>query len=415
MTNRSWLKKTSDDFNKGMRASQLDITCSSEEENTPKRLKLDPEASCSTYYVPRNEHIDSDQESLTIGNVENSLSTFNNSRSSDEESVVVGNPELSPVLTESQLEPAPYLSPILGKAGKGKRKKQKSKVTLLKTNVSDIFARNLFVTSDIDTNLKSMLVTKELYNIDEIKTQNINNHLANINSSDDIENESCTNSLENIITNLIEYSQESNKQSCDENSQEKYSIDYVKTQPITELCDNTCDNDVSLNINQVCSLNQSQETKCVSFTTNEATTTSIVPSCSSKNKKKRYKKGGFASQLQTAMKTQQNQLSIWKHEVHLSVTNNTQIITPFEESAKQSLCIIDIEREYGNLLLVCECSKKEKCVVIVNSDTHYKFTIGVEFDLYPPYLQRTILYKTNLVKCFLNVVKILFLQNNLNL
>lgn len=138
-------------------------------------------------------------------------------------------------------------------------------------------------------------------------------------------------------------------------------------------------------------------------------------------KKKHYKKGGLASQLQKVLCLQRTRVSIWQHEMYTKKTDN---IVTFEEGDIIDFVVRNKWKEYGSTLLECQSSnllrsednlesptnmdKNDLFIIVIGSDINLNvdFKIKGQYKLFPPYSVKTVNYKLREVRCYFNVPKL---------
>lgn len=124
-------------------------------------------------------------------------------------------------------------------------------------------------------------------------------------------------------------------------------------------------------------------------------------------KKKRFKRGGLASQAQKHLKSERANVAIWKHENYLSKTGEYSI-SPVEEHLILTLKIEKLWVEFQTTYALCVNSNCDEFIVLINSEyvDVNKLEIASFYQIYPPYSQHTLFFNKKDVKCYINVTRL---------
>lgn len=163
----------------------------------------------------------------------------------------------------------------------------------------------------------------------------------------------------------------------------------------------------------------------------------------SPKKKKKYKKNGFADQLQKALRRQHTDFAIWRHEMFLQKLKDCNTATMCNKDSILYIKIINFWKELGVTVMECEhitneiqssfkrditelpgtptstCNLKsneilnqdhsKKCLVIIGFNVvhHLRIKPNAKFKLCMPYKTKFVEFNNELVACYFNVSRIL--------
>lgn len=124
-------------------------------------------------------------------------------------------------------------------------------------------------------------------------------------------------------------------------------------------------------------------------------------------KKKRFKRGGLASQVQKQLKSEGANVAIFKHESYLC-KNGTYAISPLDENLIISVKVQKVWNEFQSTYALCCISNGDKILVLINSEyvDVNKLQISTLYKIYPPYSEHAIFYNKEHIKCFINVTRL---------
>lgn len=156
-----------------------------------------------------------------------------------------------------------------------------------------------------------------------------------------------------------------------------------------------------------------------------STATSLVSKTSSASydeqpskRKRKYKKGGLAYQLQKALVKQRTNSAIWQHEIYLNKSKGDD--DSLQYSGAIRLIVQRTWSEYGNTFVFCDYAASDKrqgnestfetkrnnsCLLIVgfNNSINSNFEKNVAVSLHMPYNTKQILYESRLLDCHYNI------------
>ncbi|EEZ98611.1 hypothetical protein TcasGA2_TC001133 [Tribolium castaneum] len=127
-------------------------------------------------------------------------------------------------------------------------------------------------------------------------------------------------------------------------------------------------------------------------------------------KRKRFKKGSLASQLQKAVNLQSSSTAIWQHEMFLSKSKGEEVRTSSAEEI--DFVVLKKWKEYSCTILECRYCKKSK--FSVENDRSFLITVGLHnpsnicfepnetYRIFPPYLTKIVKYELKETLCLID-------------
>ncbi|KAG5890891.1 hypothetical protein JTB14_002830 [Gonioctena quinquepunctata] len=212
------------------------------------------------------------------------------------------------------------------------------------------------------------------------------------------------------------------------------SPDIFQSQP-SQLIDNNCSLEPSLsetkiNISQSSTCLEPESSPCSSQITKHTSNTSDSSKTENGSlyhqpvrKRKHYKKGGLASQLQKTLRLQRNRIFMWHHEMYAKKTDSFPDVLEHMVQFK----VKKISKQYGSFLLESELLPvvKETSVesdlfesltseetdrlilVVVSTFININFSKDLKYTFFPPYCSKIVSYRSRHVVCYYNVNKIM--------
>lgn len=145
-----------------------------------------------------------------------------------------------------------------------------------------------------------------------------------------------------------------------------------------------------------------------SFRTNSASSLYHEPA----RRRKRFKKGGLAFQLQKTLELQRTRNSIWEHETFIKKDHSSADL--FTEDILY-FSVTKSWKEYGSLLTECckcDCdgefisnNRNRTFVIILGSNVNMSIEVGLKYELHPPYGIDRIDYGQSNIPCYFNVTR----------